>query len=117
MEMEQRLVLTGWLIGHQQLMVIVLLKEVHLVQPIFNNNGLVVGTLTGGSSYCTSPTSPDAYGKFSYHWTSNGTTNDKQLKPWLAPNSSATSCDYLDPNNVGLVCNFSGTPTTGNSRK
>ena len=86
--------------------------------PIFNNNGLVVGTLTGGSSYCTSPTSPDAYGKFSYHWTSNGTTNDKQLKPWLAPNSSATSCDYLDPNNVGLVCNFSGTPTTvivGNS--
>lgn len=80
--------------------------------PIFNNNGLVVGTLTGGSSYCTSPTSPDAYGKFSYHWTSNGTTNDKQLKPWLAPNSSATSCDYLDPNNVGLVCNFSGTPTT-----
>lgn len=86
--------------------------------PIFNNNGLVVGTLTGGSSYCTSPTSPDAYGKFSYHWTSNGTTNDKQLKPWLAPNSSATSCDYLDPNNVGLVCNFSGTPTNvtaGNS--
>jgi len=86
--------------------------------PIFNNNGLVVGTLSGGSSDCGNPTSPDLYGKFSYHWTSNGTTNDKQLKPWLAPNSSAASCDYLDPNNVGLVCNFSGTPTTvtaGNS--
>ena len=86
--------------------------------PIFNNNGLVVGTLSGGSSDCNNTTSPDLYGKFSYHWTSNGTTNDAQLKPWLAPNSSATSCDYLDPNNVGLVCNFSGTPTTvtaGNS--
>ena len=80
--------------------------------PLFNNNGLVVGTLSGGSSYCESPNSPDLYGKFSYHWTSNGSTNDKQLKPWLAPNSSATSCDFLDPNNIGLVCNFSGTPTT-----
>lgn len=53
--------------------------------PIFNNTGLVVGTLTGGDSYCTTPYNPDYYGKFSYHWQSNGTTSAKQLKPWLDP--------------------------------
>jgi hypothetical protein len=53
--------------------------------PIFDQNKLIVGTLTGGSSYCTAPTDPDYYGKFSYHWSSNGTTTDKQLKPWLDP--------------------------------
>jgi hypothetical protein len=56
--------------------------------PIFNSTGLVVGTLTGGSSFCTAPTDPDYYGKFSYHWASNGSTSDRQLKPWLDPNNS-----------------------------
>lgn len=27
----------------------------------------------------------DYYGKFSYHWASNGSTNDKKLQPWLDP--------------------------------
>ncbi len=53
--------------------------------PLFNSSGLIVGTLTGGSSYCTAPDDPDYYGKFSFHWTSNGSTSDKQLKPWLDP--------------------------------
>lgn len=53
--------------------------------PIFDQNKLVVGTLTGGSSFCTSTGSPDYYGKFSYHWQSNGSASDKQLKPWLDP--------------------------------
>lgn len=56
--------------------------------PLFNNNGLIVGTLTGGSSYCTNQTSPDLYGKMSYHWTSNGTANNERLKPWLDPTNS-----------------------------
>ncbi|MBN8696886.1 MAG: T9SS type A sorting domain-containing protein [Bacteroidetes bacterium] len=65
--------------------------------PIFNSSGLVFGTLTGGSSYCNSvqaggQTQPDLYGKLSYHWTSNGTTSNRQLKPWLDPgNTGATS--------------------------
>ena len=56
---------------------------------LFNNSqGYIVGTLTGGSSYCNAQTSPDMYGKMSYHWTSNGTTTAKQLKPWLDPTNS-----------------------------
>ncbi|MDD2387460.1 MAG: choice-of-anchor J domain-containing protein [Bacteroidales bacterium] len=81
--------------------------------PIFNNNGLVVGTLSGGSSYCASPTSPDLYGKLSYHWISNGSASSQQLKYWLDPdNTGATTCDYLDPNNIGLIADFSASPTT-----
>ncbi len=56
--------------------------------PLFNNSGLIIGTLTGGSSFCTNQTSPDLYGKMSYHWTSNGTANNERLKPWLDPTNS-----------------------------
>jgi hypothetical protein len=56
--------------------------------PIFNNSGLIFGTLTGGSSFCTATSSPDAYGKMSYHWISNGSTPATQLSPWLDPTSS-----------------------------
>lgn len=62
--------------------------------PIFNNNGgnsRIIGTLTGGSSYCNATSSPDLYGKTSYHWTSNGTAANRQLKT------------YLDPGNTGLL--------------
>ncbi len=60
--------------------------------PIFNAAGKIVGTLTGGSSYCTAPTSPDYYGKLYYHWDKNGTTAAKRLKDWLDPtNSGVTS--------------------------
>ena len=57
--------------------------------PIFNNNqGYIIGTLTGGSSTCNNQSSPDYYGKMSYHWTSNGTANNLRLKPWLDPTNS-----------------------------
>lgn len=59
--------------------------------PIFNASGQVVGTLTGGSSDCTTPTAQDYYGKMSYHWISNGSTSDKQLKPWLDPDNTGTA--------------------------
>jgi hypothetical protein len=39
--------------------------------PLFNSSGLIVGTLTGGGSFCNTPTQPDSYGKMSYHWSSN----------------------------------------------
>lgn len=59
---------------------------------LFNNSGLLVGTLTGGGSFCTATSSPDAYGKFSYHWDQNGTTADRRLKNWLDPdNTGATT--------------------------
>lgn len=56
--------------------------------PLFNSSGLIVGTLTGGSSFCTSPNNPDAYGKMSYHWTSNGAAANRQLRAWLDPSNS-----------------------------
>ena len=59
--------------------------------PLFNNTGEVIGTLTGGGSYCTQNTNSDQYGKMSYHWESNGTANNRQLKPWLDPTNSGVS--------------------------
>jgi PKD repeat protein len=81
--------------------------------PLFNNSqGYIIGTLTGGSSYCTAQTSPDLYGKMSYHWTSNGTATNRQLKPWLDPTNSgaltlAGSNDPCTPTTpVPPVANF-----------
>ncbi|MDH6311886.1 PKD repeat protein [Parabacteroides sp. PFB2-10] len=36
--------------------------------PLFNQNGLVVGTLSGGSSSCSNPYGRNLYGKLYYHW-------------------------------------------------
>jgi hypothetical protein len=80
--------------------------------PLFNNSqGYIIGTETGGGSFCTSLTSPDYYGKMSYHWTSNGTTSVKQLKPWLDPTNSGvlTLAGSANP------CSFSTGPCTASS--
>lgn len=55
---------------------------------IFNQNGLVIGTLTGGNSSCSLPTASDFYGKMAYHW-------DK------ATDESLHMSKYLDPINTG----------------
>jgi PKD repeat protein len=80
---------------------------------LFNNSqGYIVGTLTGGSSFCNALSSPDQYGKMSYHWTSNGTASNRQLKPWLDPTNSGvlTLAGSLDPctptTPVAPVANF-----------
>ncbi len=66
--------------------------------PIFNSNKRLIGTLSGGSSSCSTPTSPDFYGKFTYHWQSNGALNTQQLKPWLDPlDTDPTHLDGFDP--------------------
>lgn len=59
--------------------------------PIFNQNGLIVGQLSGGGSFCSSPNDPDYYGKMSYNWESNNTPSNLFLKPYLDPNSSGAS--------------------------
>lgn len=56
--------------------------------PIFNDEGLVVGHLTGGDASCNFLTGPDYYGKFSYSWDQIGTSSDTQLKPWLDPDNT-----------------------------
>lgn len=65
--------------------------------PIFNNAGHIVGHLTGGNSFCNTPTQQDFYGKVSFDWTSNGTPNTERLKPWLDPdNTGISSLDGID---------------------
>ncbi|MCW3083838.1 MAG: hypothetical protein JWP12_1204 [Bacteroidetes bacterium] len=61
--------------------------------PLFNLNSQVIGTLTGGGSYCNTTVAggqnqPDAYGKIAFDWVSNGTTAANQLKPWLDPGNT-----------------------------
>lgn len=77
--------------------------------PIYNSNKRLIGTLTGGASFCntvTHPTGqnlPDFYGKMEWHWDRN----------W---NPTADLRDFLDPGNTGSVvydgqfnpCNFVG---------
>lgn len=84
--------------------------------PVFKSNGRIFGTLTGGSSYCTAQSSPDYYGKVSFHWTSNSTNTLYQLKTFLDPgNTGALVLDgSADPCSTPAtpVADFSGTPTT-----
>lgn len=56
--------------------------------PIFNDEGLVIGTLTGGGSFCNNPTSPDFYGKLSHHWTGNPNSAGQKLEVWLDPENT-----------------------------
>lgn len=56
--------------------------------PIFNQNKLIVGQLTGGSSFCNQTNQPDIYGKVRSDWDLCGTTNTAQLKPWLDPTNT-----------------------------
>ncbi|MEL7120601.1 MAG: proprotein convertase P-domain-containing protein, partial [Bacteroidota bacterium] len=51
--------------------------------PLFNKDGLVVGSLHGGLATCTSK-SYDKFGWFAYSW-EGGLTNSTQLKYWLDP--------------------------------
>lgn len=56
--------------------------------PLFDDEGLVIGTLTGGESSCDNLFGEDKYGKISYSWLSNGTISEQQLKPWLDPGNT-----------------------------
>jgi hypothetical protein len=70
--------------------------------PVFNQNGLIVGTLTGGESYCKNqsgggPNSPDWFGKMWYHY-DQSLIADQKMKTYLAPNSEVTFLQGYDPN-------------------
>lgn len=67
--------------------------------PIFNENGLIVGTLTGGESSCSKLSGNDYFGKFAYHWDYLKDEN-KQMKKYLDPiNENVTTLKGYDPNN------------------
>jgi lysyl endopeptidase len=82
--------------------------------PIFDNSGYIVGDLTGGASYCATPTAPDLYGKFSYSWDQNGTNNNQQLKPWLDPDNTGVTTlagSYCSGTGPTLNANFTANVT------
>jgi hypothetical protein len=54
--------------------------------PLFDQNNLVIGTLTGGSATCSMPTN-DYFEKFALAWAYRKETN-KQLKTWLDPTNT-----------------------------
>ena len=58
--------------------------------PLFNADGRIVGTLTGGTSFCNEPNGYDYYGKFSYHW-------DQYSDP------TQHFKNFLDPDNTGVL--------------
>jgi PKD repeat protein len=81
---------------------------------IFNNNLLVVGNLSGGSSTCASPSSADFYGKLAYQWDTKPNA-DQKLRPWLDPaGTNPTSHRGWDPtwSTNPPVANFTATPTS-----
>ncbi len=74
--------------------------------PLFNDKGLIVGTLTGGRSYCSTPEDPDSYGRMSYHWDKNGNTPEYQLKSWLDPLSTGKTSFVGSTFNNSVIANF-----------
>ncbi|MFZ4548546.1 MAG: T9SS type A sorting domain-containing protein [Bacteroidales bacterium] len=55
---------------------------------LFDNEGLVIGSLTGGESGCSDKSGLDKYGKVQFSWQSNGSSASQQLKPWLDPTNT-----------------------------
>jgi len=70
---------------------------------LFNQNKLLVGSLTGGTATCKDPTN-DLYAMFSKQWDYYKTA-DQQLKIWLDPNSTgATEIAGLNPFDASNSC-------------
>ena len=75
--------------------------------PLFNNNGLIIGSLTGGTSDCANPNNPDYFGRFSKSWDANGTAPSSQLKYWLDQNSSSVlQFPGYDPSSAEAIAFF-----------
>ena len=53
--------------------------------PLFNENKLIIGTLSGGSSSCTNRYGLNLYGKFSSHWDKYKTNASTRMDVWLDP--------------------------------
>ncbi|MDR2085039.1 MAG: T9SS type A sorting domain-containing protein [Bacteroidales bacterium] len=76
--------------------------------PLLNQQGNIIGTLTGGDASCNRLTGPDYYGKFSFSWKSNdvsGNDSTRRLDCWLDPidSGSLTLEGFSDNINVGSL--------------
>lgn len=79
--------------------------------PLFDDEGLVVGTLTGGESSCSSAIGGDYFGRVAYSWKSNGTTASRQLQPWLDPSNLGIFKMPGTFNNINANADFSADNT------
>ncbi|MCX6239585.1 MAG: trypsin-like peptidase domain-containing protein [Bacteroidia bacterium] len=72
---------------------------------LFNQNKLLIGSLTGGTATCTDPTN-DLFSMFNKQW-DYYKTSDKQLKIWLDPgNTGATELAGLNPFDNSNSCSL-----------
>ena len=58
--------------------------------PLFNENKLIVGTLSGGGSSCSNRRGVNLYGKFSFHWNRYKTNSKTRMDVWLDPLNKGT---------------------------
>ncbi len=94
---------------------------------LWNQNGRLVGTLTGGFASCAATNESDWYGRMSLHWDGNP-SRVAQVKFWLDPNdldpttmNGANNCNAPDvdinpvtsPSNLGTTFNLSATVSGG----
>jgi PKD repeat protein len=84
---------------------------------LFNSSGLVMGIASAGSVdlSCTNRSGyQTVYGKFSYSWESNGTVDNRRLRPWLDPaGTNPTTLQGKAPcNSTNVDANFTANTTT-----
>jgi hypothetical protein len=53
--------------------------------PLYNENKLVTGTLSGGNSSCENPRLLNLYGKMSAHWANYPSDSSSRMDVWLDP--------------------------------
>lgn len=53
--------------------------------PLFNQDGLITGTLSGGTSTCNEPEGINLYGKLFFHWNKFGENIKERMDIWLDP--------------------------------
>ncbi|MFN6380632.1 MAG: T9SS type A sorting domain-containing protein [Flavobacteriales bacterium] len=67
--------------------------------PLFNKDKRIIGTLTGGESFCTAQTASDYYGKMERHFYGNPNPSNEDLVDWLdAAGTGLTAINGATPN-------------------
>ncbi len=80
--------------------------------PLFDNNLLVRGTLTGGTATCTNPTD-DYFSMISKQW-NYYSQSDRQLRYWLDPdNTGSSKLTALHPYESAEACDMFSNQLTG----
>lgn len=59
--------------------------------PLFNENKLIVGTLTGGDSDCSYPAGHNVFGKLYYHWDQYNVASNRRMDIYLDPLRTGTT--------------------------